>query len=52
MITQNQGVPTRRLWVAHDPTDDFVVVAHIVIVIAAAAAIVSANEGKGGVGHI
>ena len=41
-----------RLWVAHDPTDDFVAVAHIVIVITAATALVSANESKGGLGHI
>ena len=42
----------RRLWVVHDPTDDFLAVAHIVIVIAAATALVSANESKVGLRHI
>jgi hypothetical protein len=36
---------------AHDPTDDFVAVAHIVIVITTAPALDSANEGEGGLGH-
>src|SRR5262245_19314352 len=42
----------RRLWIAHDPTDDFVAVAYVVIVIAAAAALVGADKGEGGLGHV
>ena len=36
---------------AHDSTDDFVAVAHIIIIITAATALVGANESKGGLGH-
>ena len=39
------------LWVAHDPTDGFVAIIYIVIVIITATALVSANEGEGGLGH-
>jgi hypothetical protein len=39
------------LWVAHDPTDGFVAIIYIVIVITTATALVSANEGEGGLGH-
>lgn len=36
---------------AHDPTDEFVAIVYIVIVITTATALVSANEGEGGLGH-
>jgi hypothetical protein len=34
------------LWIAHDPTDDFVTIAYVVIVIPAAAAHVGADKVK------
>jgi hypothetical protein len=37
---------------AHDPTDDFVAIAYIIIVITAAAALVGADKGEGGLGHV
>ena len=37
---------------AHDPTDDFVAIAYVVIVITAAAALVGADKGEGGLGHV
>ena len=42
----------RRLWIAHDPTDDFVTIAYVVIVITAAAALVGADDNEGGLGHV
>jgi len=51
MIAQNQGASIGACGLAHDPTDDFIAVVYIVIVITTATALVSANEGKGGLGH-
>ena len=41
------------MWMAHDPTDDFFAIAYVVIVITtAAAALVGADKGEGGLGHV
>jgi len=40
------------LWIAHDPTDDFVTIAYVVIVIPATAAHVGPDKGEGGLGHV
>jgi hypothetical protein len=51
-ITQKPRCFHRRLWMAHDPTDDFVAIAYVVIVITPAAAIVGVDKGEGGLGHV
>jgi hypothetical protein len=40
------------LWVAHNPTDDFVAIAYVIIVITGAATLAGADKGKRGLGHV
>jgi hypothetical protein len=52
MTTQNQGVSIGACGWRTIPADDFVAVAYVVIVIPAAAALVGADKGEGGLGHV